>query len=178
MAKKQKLRGIFPDSTASWAQYSLGRLHLSQTFEKGPPRFLALNLDAVPRRRGSDRSPGESQPLCAHRGQTACPGLGQLAQSSWPYKKVVRKGNPWWEWCVLALPAALWPAAFSKVQAWMVAKPLRNLSGTDSRVGLGGSWIPLEAGCWGILGPASSVGPGPSVCWACGQGGHGGKGDL
>lgn len=44
------------------------------------------------------------------------------------------------------LQTALWPAAFFKMQTWVVvADLLRNLLGTDSGVGLGGTWIRLAA---------------------------------
>ena len=56
------------------------------------------------------------------------------------------------------LQTAPWPAAFFKMQTWvMIAKLLRNLSGTDSRVGLGGNWILLAA--WLLEDPQ------PSIVW-------------
>lgn len=120
--------------------------------------------------RGS-AAPGENQPLCAHSGQAARPSLGQLAQSSWPYEKPVSKGSPRWEWRVLALPAALWPAAFLKTAGLgdceTAEKPCQELTPGRGREAAGSHRQP---GYWGILGPASSVGPRPSACWARGQG--------
>ena len=59
------------------------------------------------------------------------------------------------------LQTAPWPAAFFKMQTRVViAKLLRNLSGTDSRVGLGGNWIPLLAD-WLLENPRPSIVCGP-----------------
>lgn len=58
------------------------------------------------------------------------------------------------------LQTAPWPAAFFKMQTWVViAKLLRNLSGTDSRVGLGGNWMPLAA--WLLENPRPRIVCGP-----------------
>ena len=54
------------------------------------------------------------------------------------------------------LQTALWPAAFFKMQTWvMIAKLLRNLLGPDSRVGLGGNWILLAA--WLLEDPQPTI---------------------
>ena len=54
------------------------------------------------------------------------------------------------------LQTAPWPAAFFKMQTGvMIAKLLRNLLGTDSRVGLGGNWILLAA--WLLEDPQPSI---------------------
>lgn len=69
--------------------------------------------------------------------------------------------------CVVFPP---WPAAFFKMQTWVViAKLLKNLSGTHSGVGLGGNWILLAA--WLLENPRPGLvcGPRASSMLASGQ---------